>query len=34
MKKNRGLVMNTLDMYKIAENEKIDVLNYKWTNAY
>jgi len=19
-------------MYKIAENEKIDVLNYKWTN--
>lgn len=24
--------MNTLDMYKIAENEKIDVLNYKWTN--
>ena len=25
--------MNTLDMYKIAENEKIDVLNYKWTNT-
>ena len=20
-------------MYKIAENEKIDVLNYKWTNT-
>ena len=33
MKKNRGLVMNTLDMYKIAENEKIDVLNYNWTNT-
>jgi len=25
--------MNTLDMYKIAENEKIDILNYKWTNV-
>ena len=25
--------MNTLDMYKIAENEKIDILNYKWTNT-
>lgn len=25
--------MDTLDMYKIAENEKIDVLNYKWTNT-
>lgn len=24
--------MNTLDMYKIAENEKIDILNYSWTN--
>lgn len=23
--------MNTLDMYKIAENEKIDILNYNWT---
>ena len=23
--------MNTLDMYKIAENENIDILNYKWT---
>ena len=22
--------MNTLDMYKIAENEKIDILDYKW----
>lgn len=25
--------MNTLDMYKIAENEKIDILNYKWSNT-
>lgn len=25
--------MDTLDMYKIAENEKIDILNYKWTNT-
>ena len=25
--------MNTLDLYKIAENEKIDILNYKWTNT-
>lgn len=25
--------MNTLDMYKIAENEKIDILNYNWTNT-
>ncbi len=25
--------MNTLDMYKIAENENIDILNYKWTNT-
>lgn len=25
--------MEVLDMYKIAENEKIDVLNYKWTNT-
>lgn len=25
--------MNVLDMYKIAENEKIDILDYKWTNA-
>ena len=25
--------MNTLDMYKIAENEKIDVLNYKWNSS-
>lgn len=25
--------MNTIDMYKIAENEHIDVLNYKWTNT-
>ena len=25
--------MNTLDIYKIAENEKIDVLDYKWTNT-
>lgn len=25
--------MCTLDMYKIAENEKIDVLNYNWTNT-
>ena len=24
--------MNTLDMYKIAENEKIDVLDYKYFN--
>lgn len=25
--------MNTLDVYKIAENENIDILNYKWTNT-
>lgn len=25
--------MNTLDMYKIAENEHIDILDYKWTNT-
>ena len=25
--------MNTLDMYKIAENENIDILSYKWTNT-
>ncbi len=25
--------MNTIDMYKIAENEHIEVLNYKWTNT-
>ena len=25
--------MNALDMYKIAENENIDILNYKWTNT-
>ena len=25
--------MNVLDMYKIAENEKIDILNYNWTNT-
>lgn len=25
--------MEVLDMYKIAENEKIDVLNYEWTNT-
>lgn len=25
--------MNTLDMYKIAENEKIDILNYNWINT-
>ena len=24
--------MNALDMYKIAENEKIDIINYKWNN--
>ena len=24
--------MEVLDMYKIAENEKIDILNYKWSN--
>lgn len=29
----RRTKMNALDMYKIAENEKIDVLNYKWTNT-
>lgn len=23
--------MNALDMYKIAENEKIDILDYKWS---
>lgn len=25
--------MNTLDMYKIAENEKIDILDYRWSNT-
>lgn len=25
--------MNVFDIYKIAENEKIDILDYKWTNA-
>lgn len=25
--------MDILDMYKIAENEHIDVFNYKWTNT-
>ena len=25
--------MDNLDMYKIAEKEKIDVLDYKWTNT-
>ena len=25
--------MEVLDMYKIAENEKIDILNYNWTNT-
>lgn len=25
--------MNILDMYKIAENENINILNYKWTNT-
>lgn len=25
--------MDTIDMYKIAENEHIDILNYKWTNT-
>lgn len=25
--------MNVLDMYKIAENEKIDILNFNWTNT-
>ena len=25
--------MEVLDMYKIAENEKIDVLDYRWTNT-
>lgn len=25
--------MNTLDIYKIAENEHINILNYKWTNT-
>lgn len=24
--------MDVLDMYKIAENEKIDILDYRWTN--
>lgn len=24
--------MNALDMYKIAENEKIDIINYNWNN--
>ena len=25
--------METLDLYKIAENEKIDILDYKWSNS-
>ncbi len=25
--------MEVLDMYKIAENEKIDILNYNWSNS-
>lgn len=25
--------MEVLDMYKIAENEKIDVFNYRWNNV-
>lgn len=25
--------MNILDMYKIAENEKIDILDFNWTNT-
>lgn len=25
--------MNVLDMYKIAENEKIDILDYQWSNT-
>lgn len=25
--------MEILDMYKMAENEKIDILNYKWNNV-
>jgi len=25
--------MEVLDIYKIAENEHIDILDYKWTNA-
>lgn len=25
--------MNVLDMYKIAENEKIDILDFNWTNT-
>ncbi len=25
--------MDILDMYKIAENEKIDILNFEWTNT-
>ena len=25
--------MEVLDMYKIAENEKIDIFNYKWNNV-
>lgn len=25
--------MEVLDMYKIAENEKIDILNYKWNKV-
>lgn len=25
--------MELLDIYRIAENEKIDILNYKWANA-
>lgn len=25
--------MNVLDIYKIAENEKIDILDYQWSNT-
>ncbi len=25
--------MEILDMYKLAENENIDILNYKWSNS-
>lgn len=25
--------MNTLDMYRIAENENINILDYKWSNT-
>lgn len=25
--------MEVLDMYKLAENENIDILNYKWSNS-